>query len=60
MLTIQSLNGVEGLKWTGHCEGAAQILKARGFYDRNDDFERKILVTIRAPVVSLFHSKSTT
>jgi len=26
-------------------------LKARGFYDRNDDFEKKLLMTVKGPVV---------
>jgi hypothetical protein len=42
----------EGL-WATHCEGAAQILKIRGFYDKNDEFERKLLLALRGSVVSL-------
>lgn len=52
MLTfVQGFLGVhEGLR-TSHCEGAVQIMKARGFYDRNDEFERKLLLALREAVV---------
>lgn len=37
---------------TGHGEGAAQILKARGYYDGQDDFESKILLSMRGAVLA--------
>jgi hypothetical protein len=37
--------------WSSHCEGAAQILKVRGYYDRNNDFECKLLLALRGSVV---------
>lgn len=51
LLICQGLVGAcEGL-WTGHCEGAAQILKARGPRDAQDDFENKLLLSLRGPVL---------
>jgi hypothetical protein len=38
----------------GHVEGAAQILKARRYYDPADDFESKLLLSLRGPVVGNF------
>jgi hypothetical protein len=51
LLICQGFLGNNGFCWTGHCEGAAQILKARRYYDPNDEFECKLFITIRAPVV---------
>ena len=40
--------------WTGHCEGAAQMLKAKGArYNEEDEFETSLLLTLRGPVVQL-------
>jgi len=38
----------------GHSEGAAQILRLRGRPSMDDPFERKILLSMRAVVVSVF------
>lgn len=44
--------GLSGNKTTGHGEGAAIILKAKGIrYDPNDDFEDMLLQTLRGPLV---------
>lgn len=51
LLICQGFIGNTGFRWTGHCEGAAQILKARKYYDPNDEFESKLFISIRAPVV---------
>ena len=48
---VQSFIGTYAGRWTGHCEGAAQMLKARGYYDTRDDFERILLLSLRGPVV---------
>jgi hypothetical protein len=37
---------------TGHCEGAAQIVKARGYYDPKNPWDVKLLQALRGPVVS--------
>jgi hypothetical protein len=51
LMFVQGFLGVhEGLR-TSHCEGAVQILKVRGFYDRNNEFERKLLLALRGSVV---------
>ncbi|KAK5937803.1 hypothetical protein PMZ80_009932 [Knufia obscura] len=59
LLLCQGMNGAEGSRWTGHCEGAAQILRVRGFYNPNDAFERKILLCLRGPVLfeSMFNER---
>lgn len=52
-------NGVyEGFFATSRCEGAAQILKVRGYYDKNDEFERKLLLALCGSVVSMPQSKN--
>lgn len=44
--------GLSGNKFTGHGEGAAIILKAKGIrYDPNDEFEEMLLATLRGPLV---------
>ncbi|KAL8941744.1 MAG: hypothetical protein Q9216_002072 [Gyalolechia sp. 2 TL-2023] len=35
----------------GHTEGAAQIVKSRGFIAPNDEFEKLLILTLRGPVV---------
>ena len=37
---------------TSHSEGAARILKMRGFSGPRDEFESKLLLTLRGPVVT--------
>jgi hypothetical protein len=39
--------------WTGHCEGAAHLLKARQYQQPQDDFEYKLLLSLRGPVVRI-------
>jgi hypothetical protein len=44
--------GVSGNKATGHGEGAAIILRAKGIrYDPHDEFEDMLLQTLRGPLV---------
>lgn len=38
-------------RWSGHGEGAAQILKARGYYNGDDEFERWIMLSLRGSVL---------
>ncbi|KAF3406973.1 hypothetical protein DPV78_001789 [Talaromyces pinophilus] len=51
LLICQNLNGVEGQRWSGHCEGAAKILKARPFIKPRDDFELQLLLSLRGCVL---------
>lgn len=39
-------------QWSGHCEGATQILKARKNFGPRNDFEAKIYMSLRGSVVS--------
>ena len=39
---------------TSHPEGAARVLKSRGYSGPRDDFESKLLSTLRGPVVNVF------
>jgi hypothetical protein len=49
---MQSLIGLSGRKFSGHGEGAAIILKAKGIrHDPNDEFEDMLLQTLRGPLV---------
>ncbi|OBT87208.1 hypothetical protein VE02_04872 [Pseudogymnoascus sp. 03VT05] len=59
LLMCQGFHGMTDTGWTGHCEGAAQILKARRYYNPNDEFESKLHLSLRAPVVfeGLFNPK---
>jgi len=44
--------GLSGAKVTGHGEGAANILRAKGIrYDPDDEFEEMLLQTLRGPLV---------
>ncbi|KAL5348176.1 hypothetical protein ACLOAV_006656 [Pseudogymnoascus australis] len=51
LLICQGFHGMTEMSVTGHCEGAAKILKARRYYDRNDAFESKLHLSLRAPVI---------
>ncbi|KAL2868906.1 Zn(II)2Cys6 transcription factor domain-containing protein [Aspergillus lucknowensis] len=51
LLLVQNLLGSGGEQWTGHCEGAAKILKARKSCKPRDDFERIIMMSLRGPVL---------
>ncbi|KAK2736726.1 hypothetical protein FQN57_000574 [Myotisia sp. PD_48] len=51
LLVCQGFIGTTEFNWTGHCEGAAQILKARSYYDPNDEFESKLVLSLRGPVL---------
>lgn len=48
--------GPSDLKFTGHAEGAAKILKARKNCAPRDAFERLLLLSLRGPVVSILHA----
>lgn len=52
LLICQGFIGRNGTHNLGsHSEGAAQILKARRFYNQQDDFECKLVASLRGPVV---------
>ncbi|KAB8071942.1 hypothetical protein BDV29DRAFT_178331 [Aspergillus leporis] len=51
LLIVQGFLGTHGNVSTGHAEGAAQILKARKHFRPRDDFEAKLLLTLRGPVL---------
>ncbi|KAL4817063.1 hypothetical protein BDW67DRAFT_184138 [Aspergillus spinulosporus] len=51
LLLVQHLLGPSDLRWTGHAEGAARILKARRSCAPRDDFERVLLLSLRGPVL---------
>ncbi|KAL4750565.1 hypothetical protein BDW72DRAFT_203832 [Aspergillus terricola var. indicus] len=51
LLVVQYLVGPSDLRWTGHVEGAARILKARGSCAPRDNFERILLLSLRGPVL---------
>ncbi|KAL4983503.1 hypothetical protein BDW68DRAFT_168820 [Aspergillus falconensis] len=51
LLLVQHLLGPSDLRWTGHAEGAAKILKARRSYAPRDNFERLLLLSLRGPVL---------
>ncbi|KAG9232673.1 hypothetical protein BJ875DRAFT_72373 [Amylocarpus encephaloides] len=59
LMICQSFIGIDNGVWTGHSEGATQLLKARGYLDIKDDFECKLLLSLRGPVLfeSLFNAK---
>lgn len=49
---MQQMIGLGGGKASGHGEGAATILKAKGIrYDPDDEFEGLLLQTLRGPLV---------
>ncbi|EFQ99034.1 hypothetical protein MGYG_02046 [Nannizzia gypsea CBS 118893] len=51
LLMCQRFIGVSEGDFTGHCEGAAQLLRARRYYDPKDEFESKLVLSLRGPVV---------
>ncbi|KAH8701567.1 hypothetical protein BGW36DRAFT_371117 [Talaromyces proteolyticus] len=51
LLICQAFIGTGGRSFTGHCEGAAQILKARGYSTPKDEFEAKLILSLRGPVL---------
>ncbi|KAL4935332.1 hypothetical protein BDV06DRAFT_131025 [Aspergillus oleicola] len=51
LLVVQHMLGPVDLKWTGHAEGAARILKARKSCAPRDAFERILLLSLRGPVL---------
>ncbi|KAF2100248.1 hypothetical protein NA57DRAFT_73858 [Rhizodiscina lignyota] len=51
LLISQSFIGFTGGRFTGHSEGAAQILKARRNFAMRDDFEKKLFLSLRATVL---------
>lgn len=50
LLICSTYLGMNGSR-TYHGEGAAQILRVRGYYDPQDDFEEKLLLCFRGPVL---------
>ena len=47
--------GFEGSRWgrwTGHCEGAAELLKSRGIRASQDMFEHSVVLSVWGAVVS--------
>lgn len=53
---LQALTGVSEKPWANHSAGAAQILKSRGHTGPQDEFESKLLLSLRGPVVGVFVS----
>ncbi|KAI7550842.1 hypothetical protein KC331_g2922 [Hortaea werneckii] len=51
LLICQNFLGVPAGQWTGHCEGAAHILRARGFRKPLDRFESRLLMSARGSLV---------
>lgn len=53
LLICQSIMGqtTKGQWWSGHAEGAMQILKARKEFGPRNDFEAKIYMSLRGSVV---------
>lgn len=53
LIICQSYVGPGDLPWSGHVEGSAKILKARGLIGarEGDEFENKILLSLRGCVV---------
>ncbi|KAL3449866.1 hypothetical protein BJX65DRAFT_32321 [Aspergillus insuetus] len=51
LLVIQHIHGYQDMKWTGHAEGAAKVLKARKSCKPRDHFERILLLSLRGPVL---------
>ena len=48
---LQTLQGLDGTRAQSHSVGAAQVLKGRGYTGPKDDFESKLLLSLRGPVV---------
>ncbi|KAL5333131.1 hypothetical protein BJX70DRAFT_78845 [Aspergillus crustosus] len=51
LLSVQHIVGPADMKWTGHAEGAARILKARKNCAPRDVFERILMLSLRGPVL---------
>ncbi|KAE8444367.1 hypothetical protein EG329_000567 [Mollisiaceae sp. DMI_Dod_QoI] len=51
LLICQSFLGTHTGCRSAHGEGAAQIIKARSYYDTQDEFECKLLLSLRGPVL---------
>lgn len=52
LLICQAIMGQTPQQWSGHCEGATQILKARKDFGPRNEFEEKIYMSLRGSVVS--------
>lgn len=52
LLMCQIFLGPTSKCWSGHAEGAAQILKARKQFGPRDPFEQKLFMSLRGSVVS--------
>ncbi|KAL9031291.1 MAG: hypothetical protein Q9196_000673 [Gyalolechia fulgens] len=48
---VQCLVDPNSGQLAGHTEGAAQIMRSRGFVTPSDDFEKLLIYTLRGPVV---------
>ncbi|KAI6810199.1 hypothetical protein KC332_g9890 [Hortaea werneckii] len=51
LLICQNFIGIPAGQWTGHCEGAAHMLRARGFQKPLDRFESMLLMSARGSLV---------
>ncbi|KAE8153702.1 hypothetical protein BDV25DRAFT_136641 [Aspergillus avenaceus] len=51
LLICQGFMGNNNATSSGHAEGAAQILKARRYFGPRDEFEAKLLLSLRGPVL---------
>ncbi|KAI6861415.1 hypothetical protein KC343_g4352 [Hortaea werneckii] len=51
LLICQNFIGVPAGQWTGHCEGAAHMLRARGFQMPLNRFESRLLMSARGSLV---------
>lgn len=54
LLIAQMFLGTTNQVWSGHTEGAAQILRARRSFGPRDEFERKLFMSLRGSVVRKF------
>ncbi|KAJ5899551.1 transcriptional regulator family: Fungal Specific TF [Penicillium taxi] len=59
LLVCQTFMGQSTQSWSGHSEGAAQILKARKSFGPRDEFEKKLFLSLRGSVLfeGLFNDK---
>lgn len=59
LMMCQSFLGTYVSGYSGHTEGAAIILKTRGYGHPEDEFERNLVLTVRGPVLfeSLYNSR---